>query len=107
MGHGRQMVEDDLPYYVVLLLPLILLTGAAMRLVDAPFSSRAATHVLTAFFAIVVVHEISATAQVYGALLTAGMIVFVSCWYWLWRSGGSRGSDRAGDPPPFDPNTLH
>jgi alpha-1,2-mannosyltransferase len=73
-------------YYTVLLLPLLLLTGAAMRLVAAPFSSRAATRVLAAIFAIVVIHEISATAQVYGAFLAAGMIVFGSCWYWLWRS---------------------
>jgi hypothetical protein len=73
-------------YYALLLLPLLLLAGAATRLVEAPFSPRTAARVLAAIFAIVAIHEISPTAQVYGALLAAGIIIFISCWCWLWRS---------------------
>ena len=73
-------------YEVVLLLPLLLLTSVALKEIRAPISSTAASAILALMFAIAVIHELSANAQIFGAWLLNNSIVFGWCWYWLWTA---------------------
>jgi alpha-1,2-mannosyltransferase len=73
-------------YYAELLLPTLLLTCVATGLVMGPLPQKRAITLLSVMFMVAVIHEFSAAAQMHGALLLNGAIVFGSCCYWAWRT---------------------
>ena len=73
-------------YYAELLLPVLLLTCVATGDVKGPLPRRSAIALISVMLLVAVLHEVFTTAQIHGAILLNGMIVFGSCCYWLWRT---------------------